>query len=118
MRIFRVLLSLLLSLAVPAFGNAGSKIAASPCRTEMPGVAQMVSADTAQHADCCHEPARSSQTGEPCKSGDQCHGGHALQHVAAMSHSIPATRSDAVRVEEPVHLGLTARFVWRPPRLL
>ena len=118
MRIFRVLLSLLLSVAIPAFGYAGSKIMTSPCHTDMPGVTQLVGADAAEHADCCHEPEHSGQTGDPCKSGDACHAGHVLQHVAATSHPIPVTRSEALQVDEPVHLGLTAGFVWRPPRLL
>jgi hypothetical protein len=107
----RFFLILLISLALPLSGMAGS-VAAEPCPMqaagmEMPGAMQ---------PDCCEDMAGPAEHGKPCKSGQECQSSSLLQ-VSAVNPPIS--------LSGPVVLAFASDFlpsrapsgVWRPPRV-
>lgn len=106
-----LILALILSLMLPAFGNIA---AAEPC----PMQSAMADMDhSGSEAPCCEDMSDTASSGSksPCKSGQECKTSGLLQTVAIKPfvplHAFPHTALIQLLVQrEPAGL-------WRPPRV-
>ena len=121
MKLFRLLVLLMLCLAIPSYGFANLGVFKPVCPMESlpPAQAQVLTTDLdarSMDADCCVDLHTFLKTGQPCKTGPDCHA-----WPLAWGKSVPVAAAVPVpaRVEpgpDDVHRGRTIGAVWRPPR--
>ncbi|RXZ45298.1 hypothetical protein [Crenobacter cavernae] len=121
MKLLRLVLIFLLTLAIPAMG-APAVVMTMPSPCPMQHDMTM-----AMPADCCQMDADGSQAGpsvkakssSPCKPGQECKIGHAYSPAFASAgvRSVPATLAVVVHPDAVV-LCRDPSGWWRPPRSL
>lgn len=119
MRRFRLLLTLLLCLAIPAQGMTGVLAAVSACPMAQAAAQHpSMSMDDEAADGCCKSASADDQNGKTCKIGQDC---------SFCGHSVPAVRQTmgfaALMAEEffvpPSFLpAAPPSGLWRPPALL
>ncbi|MEB0170462.1 hypothetical protein, partial [Pseudomonas sp. CCC4.4] len=65
----------LISLALPLSGMAGVQASTEPCPMKTIGMAMM----DGMGQDCCHDMKSPTDSGKPCKPGQECKTGGMLQ---------------------------------------
>lgn len=125
MNVVRLLVVLLLSLAVPAFGFAGVATVETPCPMEQASTAPVgpnAAPDTSwSHAQqshgCCDDGDGQVPSESGCKSGQECHGAHVV--VLATAIALPGPVPDRLAAAErpAAHVPHVWASFWRPPRL-
>ncbi|MDY7562584.1 hypothetical protein QN382_21280 [Pseudomonas sp. 10B1] len=110
-RYLRFCLIFLISLALPLSGMAGVQASTEPCPMKTIGMAMM----DGMGQDCCHDMKSPTDSGKPCKPGQECKTGGMLQ-VSIIKP--PLTLSSPLVVSFSSHFLLvqTSSGVWRPPR--
>ena len=122
MKLVRLILIALLSLAVPALGQA-SIVAATPCCT-MDSSQQRAMAEEQDHCaemgDAHASGGGDTQSHNGCNADGKCgacsHASSALTHSSTMALS--AATPAAALVSQPVLLSHDPEGLWHPPRSL
>jgi len=128
----RAFLLFLLCLTIPVQGVAAAHAFNTPCSMDMPvidlvakdkgaqepGDQSMAMADGAAGDDCCNDAAVVTETGHPCKTGQECPSGGLgilirptlTTSALVVSQAFPAALL-FIRSSDPTS-------VWRPPALI
>jgi len=117
MKLFRWVLMLVLSVAIPLHGFAAVPSCACPMQTQ--GEAPAMAADMSSGmADCCKHTGSGSPSDQSCKFGQSCGVNGVFLALPAPLH-FPAlvSRVTPTHYHSPVFIGQTAS-IWHPPRLL
>ncbi|MBH9577064.1 hypothetical protein [Inhella proteolytica] len=114
MKLLRLLVLLLVSLAVPAYGWAGLRPTA-PCPMEMAPQAAMQADAHEAHCppdmDCCGDPLAAH-----CQPGQDCHPASVLAPQSDSAWPAPAPQRGVVALACQGHAGPQSAPPLRPPR--
>jgi hypothetical protein len=115
MNTLRLLLTLLLSLALPINGYA-ALVVVTPCCPMQPA-SGMASMPTGQPC-CCHPDERDTKHRAPCKCDQTCKTSNTYPATVAYSVFFPFVYQQSVLQVSVQAISFDASGVWRPPRLL
>ncbi|MGA9164532.1 MAG: hypothetical protein WBZ31_08720 [Thiobacillus sp.] len=117
MRLFRLVLMLVLSVAIPLHGFAAVPPCACPMQTQGE-VPIMAAAPSPEMADCCKHSDSRPPSDKPCKCGQSCGvNGIFLALPAALNFPVLASCVTQPHTRSPLFVGQAAS-IWHPPRLL
>lgn len=107
---------MLLCLAIPLQGFASAYAFAyqQPCPMQQ-GMTQLsLDADAVPH-DCCNDAETANQTGEPCKSPQDCYVAQACGFPMALKAALPSATPCLFAPIVDVRASILTSSVWRPP---